>query len=74
MNTKIKTNLEAVEPEVDKPEPQNSMGKRPHKEIRLGREAQVRIGELLRSMYNAYVNQGVPDYLEKLVRRIGEQE
>ena len=69
-----KTNLEAVEPDVDKPEPQNSMGKRPHREIRLGREAQVRIGELLRAMYNTYVNQGVPDHLENLVRRIGEQE
>jgi hypothetical protein len=74
MNTNTKTNLEAVEPEADQPEPESQMGKRPHKEIRLGREAQVRIGELLRSMYNAYVNQGVPENLEKLVRRIGEQE
>jgi hypothetical protein len=74
MNTK--TNLEPVEPDPDsnKPEPQNSMGKRPHKEIRLGREAQGRIGELLRAMYNAYVSQGVPQHLADLVRRIGEQE
>jgi hypothetical protein len=72
MNTK--TNLEPVPPETDTPEPQNSMGKRPHKEIRLGREAQVRIGELLRTMYNTYVSQGVPQHLEDLVRRIGEQE
>jgi hypothetical protein len=51
------------------------MGKRPHKhEIRLGREAQVRIGELLRSMYNSYINQGVPQHLEDLVRRLGEQD
>jgi hypothetical protein len=70
-----KTNLEAVEPGTDKPEPQDPMGKRPHKpEIRLGREAQVRIGELLRTMYNTYVNQGVPKHLEDLVRRLGEQE
>jgi hypothetical protein len=70
-----KTHLEAVEPETDKPEPQDSTGKRPHKpEIRLGREAQVRIGELLRGMYNSYVNEGVPGYLEDLVRRLGEQE
>lgn len=71
---KSKTNLEAVEPESDKPELQNPTGRRPHKEIRLGREAQVRIGELLRSMYNSYVNQGVPQHFEDLVRRIGEQE
>jgi hypothetical protein len=70
-----KTNLEAVEPDADRPESHDPMGKRPHKhEIRLGREAQVRIGELLRSMYNSYVNQGVPQRLEDLVRRIGEQD
>jgi len=70
-----KTSLEAVEPDAGGPE-LDSMGKhRPHKhEIRLGREAQVRIGELLRSMYNSYVNQGVPERLEDLVRRIGEQD
>jgi hypothetical protein len=70
-----KTNLEAVEPDADRPESHDPMGKRPHKhEIRLGREAQGRIGELLRSMYNSYVNQGVPQRLEDLVRRIGEQD
>jgi len=70
-----KTNLEAVEPDADRPESHESAGKRPHKdEIRLGREAQVRIGELLRSMYNSYVSQGVPQRLEDLVRRIGEQD
>lgn len=70
-----KTHLEAVEPEMDKPEPQDSMGKRPHRpEIRLGRGAQVRIGELLRGMYNSYVNEGVPKHLADLVRRLGEQE
>jgi hypothetical protein len=67
-----KTHLEAIEPDA---EARDSMGKRPHKhEIRLGREAQVRIGELLRSLYNSYVNQGVPQHLEDLVRRIGEQD
>ncbi len=51
------------------------MAKRPQKpEIRLGREAQARIGELLRSMYNSYVNQGVPNHLDDLVRRLGEQD
>lgn len=70
-----KTNLEAVEPVSDKPELQDLMAKRPQRpEIRLGREAQARIGELLRTMYNTYVNQGVPQHLEELVRRLGEQD
>jgi hypothetical protein len=70
-----KTSLEVVEREAGNPEPRNSAGRRPHKaEIRLGREAQARIGELLRTMYNSYVNQGVPQHLEDLVRRLGEQE
>jgi hypothetical protein len=69
-----KTNLEVIEPESDKQELHNSVSTRPHKEIRLGREAQVRIGELLRAMYNSYVDQGVPKQLEDLVRRLGEQE
>jgi Anti-sigma factor NepR len=74
MNSR-KTNLEAVEPDTDMSEPHDSTGKRPHKhEIRLGREAQARIGELLRTMYNSYVNQGVPQHLEDLVRRLGEQD
>jgi hypothetical protein len=68
-----KTNLEAVEP-TDKPEHPDQAGKRPHKpEIRLGREAQARIGELLRTMYNTYVNQGVPPRLAELVRRLGDE-
>jgi hypothetical protein len=70
-----KTNLEALQPDTDRPEAHDPTGKRPHKhEIRLGREAQVRIGELLRTMYNSYVNQGVPQHLDDLVRRIGEQD
>jgi hypothetical protein len=69
-----KTNLEAVDP-ADKPEHPESAGKRPHKpEIRLGREAQARIGELLRAMYNTYVNQGVPQHLAELVRRLGDED
>ncbi len=69
-----KTNLEAIEPQLDKQQLQHPINTRPHKEIRLGREAQVRIGELLRTMYNSYVDQGVPKQLEDLVRRLGEQE
>jgi hypothetical protein len=68
-----KTNLEAVEPTADQPE-HPDMAKRPHRpEIRLGREAQARIGELLRNMYNSYVNQGVPPHLADLVRRLGDE-
>ena len=68
-----KTNVEAVEPTADQPD-QDSMAKRPHRpEIRLGREAQARIGELLRNMYNSYVNQGVPPHLADLVRRLGDE-
>lgn len=70
-----KTNLEAVEPETEKQDTQNPAGKRPQRpEIRLGREAQARIGELLRAMYNSYVNEGVPQHLDELVRRLGEQD
>jgi hypothetical protein len=71
-----KTNLEAIHPDADRPETHDDpTGKRPQKhEIRLGRETQVRIGELLRTMYNSYVNQGVPQHLEDMVRRIGEQD
>ena len=68
-----KTNLEAVEPTADQPD-QDAMAKRTHRpEIRLGREAQARIGELLRNMYNSYVNQGVPSHLADLVRRLGDE-
>ena len=71
-----KSNLDTVEPDMDKPELQNTVGKRPHhkQEIRLGREAQARIGELLRAVYNSYVSQGVPQHLEDLVHRLGEQD
>ena len=70
-----KTNLEAVDPTADQPDQPESMAKRPHHrtEIRLGREAQARIGELLRSMYNSYLDQGVPPHLADLVRRLGDE-
>jgi hypothetical protein len=69
-----KTNLDAVEPAADNPDHPDSAAKRAHRpEIRLGREAQARIGELLRAMYNTYVNQGVPQHLAELVRRLGDE-
>jgi len=67
-----KSNLQAVESDSDNSELQNPMAKRPQKEIRLGREAQHRIGELLRGMYNSYVSEGVPEHFKDIVRRIGE--
>jgi Anti-sigma factor NepR len=73
-----KTNLEPVEPETDKPESENPMN-RPaattaHKpEARLGREVQARIGQQLRAMYNDVVNQGVPQHISDLVRRLSDQ-
>ncbi|MGH6670622.1 MAG: NepR family anti-sigma factor [Xanthobacteraceae bacterium] len=71
-----KTNLDTVEPVSDDPQNPmaNSMARHPHKEARLDREAQHRIGELLRGMYNTYVDQGIPQNLADLVRRIGDAE
>lgn len=64
-----KTNLDTVEPLSDD---SHTMDRRPHKEARLDREAQHRIGELLRGMYTTYLDQGIPDHLADLVRRIGD--
>ena len=43
-------------------------------EVRLGREVQARIGQQLRAMYDDVVNQGVPDHIADLVRRLSEQD
>jgi hypothetical protein len=40
----------------------------------LGREVQARIGQQLRAMYNDVVNQGVPQHLSDLVRRLSDQD
>jgi anti-sigma factor NepR-like protein len=77
-----RTNLEAVEPETDKsasdkPETRDSMGapvNPPKPEARLGREVQAKIGQQLRSMYDDVVNQGVPQHIADLVRRLGDQD
>jgi hypothetical protein len=69
-----KTNLEPV---ADKPESQDPMARpatTPHKEARIGREVQARIGQQLRAMYNEVVNQGVPPHLADLVRRLSDQD
>jgi hypothetical protein len=73
-----KTNLEPVEPVAEKPEIQDPMprtatsGHQP--EARLGREIQARIGQQLRALYNDVVNQGVPQHIADLVRRLSDQE
>jgi len=45
---------------------------RPHP--RLGREVQAKIGQQLRAMYDEVVNQGVPNHIADLVRRLSEQD
>ena len=73
-----KTNLEPLEPVADKPESEDPMARSAataHKpEARLGREVQARIGQQLRAMYNDVVNQGVPQHLTDLVRRLSDQD
>ena len=77
-----RTNLEAVQPESDKPasdkpETRDSMGASinpPKPEARLGREVQAKIGQQLRSMYDDVVNQGVPQHIADLVRRLSDQD
>jgi len=77
-----RTNLEAVEPESDKsasdkPETRDSMGASinpPKPEARLGREVQAKIGQQLRAMYDDVVNQGVPQHIADLVRRLSDQD
>jgi hypothetical protein len=75
------TNLETVEPEADNPasdKPENSMGTSvtsPTKPAaRLGREVQAKIGQQLRAAYEDVVNQGVPDHIADLVRRLTERD
>ena len=73
-----KTNLEPLEPVAEKPENQDPMAtpaathQKP--EARLGREVQARIGQQLRAMYNNVINQGVPDHIVDLVRRLSDQD
>jgi Anti-sigma factor NepR len=78
-----RTNLEAVEPDSpdkpasDKPETRDSMGAQanPQKpEARLGREVQAKIGQQLRAMYDDVVNQGVPQHIADLVRRLSDSD
>jgi Anti-sigma factor NepR len=78
-----KTSLEPLEPELGKPEAEDSMTKpganhksdiRPGRDVRLGREVQARIGQQLRAMYDDVVNEGVPQHIADLVHRLSDQE
>jgi Anti-sigma factor NepR len=78
-----KTSLEPLEPELAKPEAEDSMTKpganhksdiRPGRDVRLGREVQARIGQQLRAMYDDVVNEGVPQHIADLVHRLSDQE
>jgi hypothetical protein len=71
MSSASKTNTERIDSHSDKMDPQNPMGRHAHKPAaRLGREAQVQLGEQLRAMYASYVNQGVPPQLAELVHKL----
>jgi len=71
-----RTNLEAVpvSPKPDDVDPMNRTLAPRKPDARLGREVQARIGQQLRAMYNDVVNQGVPDHIADLVRRLSDQE
>ncbi len=77
MKSRKTTNVQPTAPETDKPEARDAMGRpvNPRKtEVRLGREIQARIGHQLRAMYDEVVNQGVPQHIADLVRRLSEQD
>jgi hypothetical protein len=69
-----KTNLDPVAEKPENQDPMASPATTTHKEARLGREVQARIGQQLRAMYNDVVNQGVPQHLAELVRRLSDQD
>jgi hypothetical protein len=43
-------------------------------DVRLGRDAQIRIGQQLRAFYDDVVNEGVPDHIADLVRKLTDQD
>jgi Anti-sigma factor NepR len=77
MKTRKTVDVETPDPGADGTEARDAMGRpvTPRRtEMRLGREAQARIGQQLRAMYEAVVNEGVPPHIEELVRRLSEQD
>jgi hypothetical protein len=74
---KTRKTVDVETPEAGGDEARDAMGRpiTPRRtEMRLGREAQARIGQQLRAMYEAVVNEGVPPQIEDLVRRLSEQD
>ena len=77
MNTGKTVNLQpppANEDKADEPEAMGKAATQRKGEVRLGREVQARIGQQLRAMYDDVVNQGVPQHIADLVRRLGDQD
>lgn len=76
MNTGKPVNLEQPVPEADGPEDQamDTSAIQPKREVRLGREVQARIGQQLRALYDDVVQEGVPEHINDLVRRLSEQD
>lgn len=77
MKTRKTVGVEAPASDADTSEPRDAMGRplTPRKtEMRIGREAQARIGQQLRAMYEAVVNEGVPPHIADLVRKLGDQD
>lgn len=68
---------ESPAPDADPPDHRDAMGRSltPRKtEMRLGREAQARIGQQLRAMYESVVEEGVPSHIADLVRRLSDHD
>ena len=77
MKTTKTVNIEPLAPNDDKPEAPDAIGRSvTHRkgEVRLGREVQARIGQQLRAMYDEVVNEGVPQDIADLVRRLSDQD
>ncbi len=76
MNTGKPVNLEQPAPDPDGREDQvmDAPAIQPKREVRLGREVQARIGQQLRAMYDDVVQEGVPQHISDLVRRLSEQD
>ena len=77
MKTGKTVNIQPPLPDEDKAEARDAMGRPANQrksEVRLGREVQARIGQQLRAMYDDVVNQGVPQHIADLVRRLGDQD
>lgn len=77
MKTGKTVNVQPPAADENKAEARDAMGKpitQRKSEVRLGREVQARIGQQLRAMYDEVVNQGVPQHIADLVRRLSDQD